>query len=40
MQNYIFDPTTLKQADSAPLKRKLLNHHKIRLQGLQIRLYA
>ena len=40
MQNYTFDPTTLKQADSAPFERKLLNHHQIRRQGLQIRLYA
>ena len=40
MQHCTFDTTTFKQADSAPLKRKLLNHHKIRRQGLQIRLYA
>jgi len=40
MQNCTFDLTTLEQADSAPFEPKLLNHHQIRRQGLQIRLYA
>lgn len=40
MQNYTFDPTTLKQADGAPFELRLSNIHEIRRQGLQVRLYA